>query len=120
MQLTPNSITLTDGGNAASLSVDSGTAALSLKGDTTRFDITTQEGAITALIRAANTDALKPYTLLTSEFEVITGELSVIKASESGLALTIPPYTGSAPSGSPTYLKLTINGVEGVIPFYPL
>ena len=53
--------------------------------------------------------SIKPDFSGNAPFQIAASELKITGIS-----------TGSAPSGSPTYIKVTINGVEGVIQFYPL
>ena len=72
-------------------------------------------------------------------FEPIAGDGKRVQYRSDGIASIKPDFTGhgpltisaselklesigtaSAPASSPTYVKVTINGVEGVIAFYPL
>jgi len=100
----PLDFQLSDGTSVASVSDDGTSTYVTIGKETKALTvIAPRDSSLLGVLAQDNTtESLVPLMIAASELSL------------NGLG------TAAAPSSSPTYVKLTINGVAGVIPFYPL
>ena len=130
MQVNTDNIERIDGDNLASFGIDAEGGYIAIASATASLDGSAKDGQVSLLASKPADSSPVPVALLADSFEVISGEVQALKASPAGLAFSAPAQVGSAtvtlgtdcPAGTatPTWVKLTINGVAGVVPFFPL
>ena len=130
MTVQTDNIERINGDNLATFGIDAEGGYVAIGSASARLDATAKDGQVSLLSRNPGNDSPVPVAVLADSFEVISGEVQALKASPAGLAFAATVAVGSAtvglgtdcPAGTatPTWVKVKINGVDGVIPFYPL